>query len=411
MQVDLISIGNELLTGLVENTNAGYLARRLWTKGIAVREQRVVPDSIPAIVRALKESLDNSEVVICTGGLGPTDDDLTREAVSKLLGRPLVIQQQWLQRLERFFEGRGYPMPPANRKQARVVEGSRLLPNELGTAPGAIVPAGRSWIILLPGPPQEMRPLFETEVLAFFEEQNFRPSWQTKIIHTTGCGESLLEEKVRQVGLPEGVQLSPLAMGGEVVLQLKTHTAGRAPAALLEEAARRLREPLGEYIFGEDGETLASTVAALFTGRGMTLALAESCSGGLLADTITDIPGSSNFFKGSLVAYSSEVKASLLGVERGLLEKQGAVSDAVARAMARGARRIMGATVGAAITGIAGPGSDSSKKPVGLFYTALSAPRGEECRRTFLPGTRRAIKERASQTLLAMLWRMMRPGS
>lgn len=408
MQVDLLCIGNELLSGLVENTNAGYISRLLWSKGIPVREQRVVPDSIPEIAGALQESLNGSEAVICTGGLGPTDDDLTREAVSKALQRPLVLDQQWLRHLELFFEGRGYPMPPANRKQAQVVEGSRLLPNPLGTAPAAIIPAGKRLVILLPGPPMEMRPLFEKEILPFLAAQGFRATWRTKVVRTVGCGESLLEEKIKEAGLPEGVFFSPLAGGGEVLLQLKTGSADPAAAALLDEAVRRLKEHLGEYIYGEDEETLAKTVAGLFTARGLTLALAESCSGGLLADTLTDIPGSSLFFKGSLVTYSNEAKEKLLGVPATLLKSEGAVSEAVALAMARGARRVLSASVGTAITGIAGPESDFSGRPVGLVYTALCGPAGESCRRTLLPGGRRAVKERSVQTALAALWRMMR---
>ncbi|MGB4443100.1 MAG: competence/damage-inducible protein A [Dethiobacteria bacterium] len=410
VQVDLICIGTELLTGLVENTNAGYISRRLWSRGIPVREQRVVPDSVPAIMKALQESLDSSEAVICVGGLGPTDDDLTREAVSKLLQRPLSLHRQWLQQLERHFAGRGYPMPPGNRKQALVIEGSRLLHNPHGTAPGAIIPAGECWIILLPGPPEEMKPLFEEEVLPFLEAQGFRTGWRTKIIRTAGCGESFLEEKIKQAALPEEVLLSFVARGGEVILQLKARTEEDTAGALLEKAALRLREQIGEYIFGEDEETLAGTVAALFTGQQLTLALAESCSGGLLADTITDIPGSSLFFKGSLVAYSGEAKQRLLGVEAQLLESEGAVSEAVALAMARGARQALDASIGAAITGIAGPDSDSSGSPVGLVYTAVTGPYGENCRRTMLPGTRRAVKERAVQTLLTMLWREVTGG-
>ena len=408
MQVDLLCIGNELLSGLVENTNAGYISRRLWSKGIPVREQRVVSDSVSAIVKALKESLSCSEAVICTGGLGPTDDDLTREAVSEALQRPLLLDQGWLRRLERFFEGRGNPMPAANRKQALVVEGSRLLPNPLGTAPAAIVPAGKRLVILLPGPPREMRPLFEKEIIPFLAARGFRASWRTKVVRTVGCGESLLEEKIKKVGLPEGVLFSPLAGGGEVLLQLRTAAADPAAAALLDEAARRLGEHLGEYIYGENEETLAKTVAGLFTKRGLTLALAESCSGGLLADALTDIPGSSLFFKGSLVTYGNEAKEKLLGVPAELLKSEGAVSKAVALAMARGARRALSASVGAAITGVAGPESDSSGSPVGLVYTALCGPAGESCRRTLLPGSRRAVKERSVQMTLAALWRMMR---
>lgn len=409
MQAELICIGNELLTGLVENTNAGYISRKLWAKGIPLREQRVVPDSVPAVVEALEHSLKRSEAVICSGGLGPTDDDLTREAVSKLLQKPLIVNEQWLQRLERYFAGRGHPMPPTNRKQALMIEGSRLLPNPLGTAPGAIISAGERWIILLPGPPQELRPLFEMEVLPFLQSAGFRAAWRTKIVRTTGCGEALLEEKIKQAGLPEGVYFSTLAGGAEVLLELRT-AACPAAEALLENTLLRLREQLGQYIYGEDEKTLAKTVAALFTAQGLTLALAESCSGGLLADKITDIPGSSLFFKGSLVTYCDEAKERLLGVEPALLKNKGAVSEEVALAMARGARRVLSASVGAAITGIAGPESDASGKAVGLVYTALSGPSGESCLQTSFPGTRRAIKERATQTLLAMLWRMMCSG-
>ncbi len=409
VQAELICIGNELLTGLVENTNAGYISRRLWSKGIPVRQQRVVPDSIPEIAAAIGEALACSEAVICCGGLGPTDDDLTREAVAALLERPLTVDRQWLQRLEQYFASRGYPMPPANRKQALLVEGSRLLPNPRGTAPGAIILAGERWIILLPGPPQELRPLFEQEVVPFFRSAGFRASWQTRLIRTAGCGESLLEEKIKKAGLPEGVFFSPLAGGGEVLLQLKTAAAPDAEA-LLERALRCLRERLGEYIYGEGEATLAGTVAALLGSRGLTLALAESCTGGLLADLITDIPGSSLFFKGALVTYSDEAKEKLLGIAPDLLNSKGAVSEEVALAMARGARRVLSASVGGAITGIAGPESDSSGSPPGLVYTAVSGPSGERCQRTFFPGTRRAVKERAAQTLLIALWRMIHSG-
>ncbi len=408
MQVDLICIGSELLTGLVENTNAGYISRRLWSRGIPVREQRVVPDSIPGIVGALRESLLCSEAVICIGGLGPTDDDLTRDAVSELLKRPLCLHRDWLQRLEQIFAGRGRPMPAANRKQALVIAESRLVSNPRGTAPGAIIPAGEQrWIILLPGPPVEMAPMFEEEILPFLEARRSTVNWQTKLVRTAGCGESMLEEKIKEAGLPRGVMLSLVARGGEVLLQLKS--CGEPAAELLEKAAARLRGDLGKYIYGEDEETLAGTVAALFNEHGLTLALAESCSGGLLADRITDIPGSSHFFNGSLVTYSNEAKQGLLGIDSGLLEREGAVSEAVALAMARGARKTLNASIGAAITGIAGPDSDPSGRPVGLVYIATAGPSGESCRRLNLAGTRRAVKERAVQALLTMLWRMMRP--
>lgn len=407
MQLDLICIGSELLTGLVENTNAGYISRRLWSHGIAVREERVVPDSIPAIAGALRESLLSSEAVICIGGLGPTDDDLTREAVSEALGRPLCLHPDWLRHLEHMFSGRGYPMPPGNRKQALVIEGGRLIYNHRGTAPGEVIPAGEGQrVILLPGPPQEMIPMFEEEILPLLVAETPPGGWRTRIIRTSGCGESLLEEKVKESGLPGGVQLSLVARGGEVLLQLKS--CGERAAGLLEESAARLREKLGGYIYGEEEETLAEALAGVFKKRRLTLALAESCSGGLLADSITDVAGSSQFFEGSLVTYSNGAKESLLGIDPGLLRREGAVSEAVALAMARGARERLAASVGAAITGIAGPDSDSSGRPAGLVYIAAAGPFGERCHRLELPGTRRAVKERAVQSLLTMLWRLVR---
>lgn len=406
MQLDLICIGSELLTGLVENTNAGYISRRLWSRGIPVREERVVPDSIPAIAGALEESLLRSEAVICIGGLGPTDDDLTREAVSRVLERPLLLHPEWLQHLEQMFSGRGYPMPPGNRKQALIIEGGRLVYNHRGTAPGSIIPAGEGRrVILLPGPPVEMIPMFEEDILPLLEAEAPAGAWRTRIIRTSGCGESLLEEKIKQSGLPGGVLLSLVARGGEVLLQLKS--SGEEAAGLLEESAARLRRGLGRYIYGEEEETLAGALAEMFRERRLTLALAESCSGGLLADSITDVAGSSQFFKGSLVAYSNEAKERLLGIDPELLRREGAVSEPVALAMARGARERLGASAGASITGIAGPDSDGSGAPVGLVYIAAAGPFGEKCLRLELHGTRRAIKERAVQALLTMLWRIM----
>ncbi len=408
MQTDLICIGSELLTGLVENTNAVYISRRLWSQGIPVREQRVVADSAPAIKDALQESMFHSEAVICIGGLGPTDDDLTREAVSELLERPLCLHRGWMQRLEQMFAGRGYPMPPANRKQALMIEGSSLVHNPRGTAPGAIIPVGRGrWVILLPGPPVEMVPMFEEEILPFLNKRGSKGNWRTKIIRTSGCGESLLEDKIKEIGLPGGLDLSLVARGGEVLLQLKS--CDQKAADLLEKTAARLRRDLGKYVYGEDEETLAGAVAALLTERRLSLALAESCSGGLMADSITDVPGSSRFFNGSLVTYGDEAKKSILGISGALLEREGAVSEAVALEMARCARERLSASIGASITGIAGPDSDSTGRPPGLVYIALSGTLGDKCRRLELTGTRRAVKERAVQALLTLLWRMMHP--
>ena len=408
MKVDLICIGSELLTGLAENTNAGYLSRRLWSSGIPVREQVVVPDEIEVIISSLKRALEYSEVVICTGGLGPTGDDLTRDAVARLLELPLQLDRGWLAKLEGFFAARGCPMPEANRKQAMVIEGSLLLDNPRGTAPGAIVKEGARTIVLLPGPPQELQPMFEEKVLPFLKKElSGGEIWLSKTIKCIGLGESLLEEKIKQAGAGEYPALSLAACGLEVHLQLKARGHPGAAESILRETAGRLRLALGEYIYGQDDDTLAGVVAARLSRLGLTLALAESCSGGLLADMITDVPGSSLFFKGSMVAYSTEAKINLLGIDPQLLEREGAVSEAVALALARAAGKVLSADAGIGITGIAGPESDSSGRSVGLVYVAVVFGDRINCIQLNLAGTRRAVKERAAQAALAMLWRMM----
>ncbi len=412
MIVDLICIGNELLTGLVNNTNAGYLARQLSSAGIAVRKCSVVADEVEAIKEAVAEGLRRSDAAICTGGLGPTDDDLTREAVSAILERPLRLHQGWLARLETFFETRGYHrMPPANRKQALLVEGSTILENPRGTAPGAVVEHGQKLVILLPGPPQELQPMFEEQVLPLLKARRQGRIMLTKTLKCIGLGESLLEEKIKAVGEWEQPSLSLVARGMEVLIQLKSFGEVEQAAQLLEAATDILRAALQGYLYGEDEETLAGVVAELFVRRGLTLAVAESCSGGLLADTITGIPGSSRFFKGGAVTYSLESKRLLPGLSEKLLQEHGAVSAATAEAMARGVRDFFKADAGVGITGIAGPESDVSGQPVGLVYVAVSLGSSTEIRELNYAATRRAIKERAVQAALTLLWRRLSAGN
>jgi nicotinamide-nucleotide amidase len=407
MKVDLLCIGSELLTGLVADTNGFYLSGRLWSSGIQVRELRVIPDDMDAIITALRHSLPHCDAIICTGGLGPTDDDLTREAVARLLDLPLLLDPEWLEQIERLFARYGYPMPLSNRKQAMAIKGSRRLDNPKGTAPGAIVPAGRRWIILLPGPPQEMQPMFEASVLPFLNSAApVGASWFIRTLKCAGLGESLLAEKIKQAGAFSH-PLSLTARGMEVYLQLKAYGAPATAVNELDEAETRLRRTIGDYIYGVDQETLAGAVVSRLKERQLTLALAESCTGGLLSDLITDIHGSSHILKGSLVAYSPGAKIDPLGVEQNLLEAEGAVSEAVAVAMALKSRVLFTADAGVGITGIAGPESDGSGRPVGLVFVAVAFGEGVNCKQLNLTGTRRAVKERAAQTALAMLWRMM----
>ncbi|MGM0689490.1 MAG: competence/damage-inducible protein A [Bacillota bacterium] len=407
MQADIICVGNELLTGLIENSNAGYLSRRLWSAGIPVREVRVVADDEKAIGEALEKALEESDLVILTGGLGPTDDDLTREAVAAILGLELILNQQWFEKMDQFFSVRGIKMPENNRKQALEIKGSTLLENKRGTAPGAILNKDGKFIILLPGPPHELQNMFDNQVLPYLVEKNRGRLTTVKTLKCIGLGESMLEEKIKAIGKWDLPPISYVARGYEVDLQIKGSGDLESASVFIDEAEKRLRDVLGDHIYGSNDDTLADIVAKLLTEKKLTLSLAESCSGGLLSDTITDIPGSSKFYRGAVIAYSNEAKIKALGLNSELLTREGEVSDAVARAMAEGAKSFLKTDLGVGITGIAGPDSDLSGSPVGLVYIAVAAPKFLESRKFNLGGGRRAIKERAVQVALDLVRKVL----
>ena len=410
MQADLICVGNELLTGLIENSNAGFLARRLWSTGIPVRETVVVADDEKSIREALERALQESELVILTGGLGPTEDDLTREAVASIFGLELTLDRNWLERMEEFFSQRGIDMPYNNRKQAMIIEGSTLLENKRGTAPGAMLQREGKLIVLLPGPPYEMQQMFEEQVLPEVVKQNGGLLSAVKTLKCIGIGESMLEQKIKELGKWDLPPISYVARGYEVNLQIKGCGDQQEAAAAVNQAEKKLRDALGDAIYGCDDETLAGVTATLLINNNMTLALAESCSGGLLSDLITDIPGSSFFYRGGIVAYSSDAKINLLGVDPGLLEKEGEVSPVVAEAMAVGAKKIFNSHFAIGITGVAGPGSDAAGNPAGLVYIALDGPDKTEQKQLNLGGARKAIKERAAQVALDMIRKAISRG-
>ncbi len=407
MQADLICIGNELLTGLIENSNTGFLARRLWSAGIEVREATVVADDREAIKNALERAMEKSEIVILTGGLGPTDDDMTKEAVASILDLQLVLNREWLERMESFFSCRGIRMPENNRKQAMVIEGATLLENQCGTAPGSMIEREGRLIIMLPGPPNEMSLMFDQSVLPFIFNYNPGNVTMVKTLKCCGIGESMLEEKIKMLGSWDFPPISYIARGFEVNLQIKGKGNAKEAAAAIEKAEKQLKSLLGDHIYGSEDDTLASRVAELLAEKQMTIALAESCSGGHLSDMLTDIPGISKFYKGGLVAYSEEVKTSKLGLDQELLKKEGLVSEATAKAMAEAARNYFNSDLAAGITGLAGPDSDSSNKPVGLVYIAVSSAKGCQCKKMNLGGGRQMVKERSSQLALDMIRRTL----
>jgi nicotinamide-nucleotide amidase len=407
MLADIICVGNELLTGLTENSNSGYLSRRLWSLGIRVRESTVVADDEVAIRSVLERSLNTSDLVVITGGLGPTDDDLTREAVSKIINRPLTLNSAWLKNMEEMFKSRDYVMPESNRKQAMVIKGSVLLENKRGTAPGAFIEYGDKTIVLLPGPPHEMQLMFDEKVVPLIKGKKDISVSYVKTLKCIGIGESALEELVKTIGPWDLPPISYIAKGFEVDLQIKGYGDEAQAESLINEAEKRLRHILKNYIFGSDDDTLAGVVAEMLRSNAYTLALAESCSGGLLSDIITDISGSSSFYKGGIVAYSTYAKENLLNIDSNLLTQKGEVSEAVAKAMAKAVREMFRTDFGMGITGIAGPLSDSSKSPIGLVYIACSSNSKILARKLNLVGDRRAIKERSAQSALELLRKLL----
>ncbi len=392
-----------MLTGLIENSNSGFLARRLWSKGIPVRESIVVADNLGSIKSALNRALEESDLVIVTGGLGPTDDDLTRESVASILGLPLLVSEQWQTKLNQLFQDRGITMPQNNLKQAHVIKGSVLLENKRGTAPGLLINHHDKIIVLLPGPPHEMQLIFDELVLPYIVKRNSSKLTKVKTLKCFGLGESALEEKIKEFGGADLPALSYVARGYEVNLQIKGSGDRFTADAFINQIEQKIRAVLGDFIFGQDDDTLAGSVADLLVIHNLTLALAESCTGGLLSDLLTDIPGSSRYYKGGLVAYSRSAKQNLLGVDTEVLERNGEVSEITAQAMAEQARSLFIADFGIGITGIAGPESDASQSPVGLVYIAIASPGGCVCEQLTISGGRRIIKERAAQYALAML--------
>ena len=403
MPAQIICIGNELLTGLVENSNSGYLSRRLWSLGVNVRAVWVIGDTVDAIKEALHRALRESDLVIITGGLGPTDDDLTRETVADILGKPLQLNPDWLDKMQDMFAARGLPMPANNRKQAMIIKGAQMLENKRGTAPGLLLEHNSKVIVLLPGPPNEMQLMFEEEVVPYLLDKRPNKEILIRTIKCIGLGESMLEETIKKLGRWDLPPISYVARGFEVDLQIKGYGEPESAEAMLAEADKRISTILGDYIFGRDDDTLLNVVARLLKDNKKSLALAESCSGGLLADMITDIPGSSFYFKGGMVAYSNYAKSCLLGIDPEVLAREGEVSEATATAMAEKTRLLFQSDIGLGITGIAGPESDRSRKKVGLVFIALADEAGTQCHELNLGGGRRIIKERSAQAALNLL--------
>jgi len=413
VDVEIVAIGNELLLGETVDSNSAHIGRRLADIGARLRRITVVGDDPPRLAAALREVRGRSRWVITMGGLGPTRDDLTREVVAEVLGRPLRVDPDQLAIVEEKFRRFGYAeMPAYNRSQAEVPEGARVIPNPHGTAPALVLDEDGFTLFVLPGVPAEMKALFEEAVLPELARAAGDGALvvRSRVVHTVGIGESALAERVDDlVAAAAPVEVAFLPHTGQVDLRL---TVAGVPAAeadrLLERVARAMTERAGPWAWGVDGTTLAGALGTELQRRGWSLAVAESCTAGGLAAEITSEPGSSAWFVGGVVAYADRIKVSLLGVPAETVACYGAVSEETCRAMARGARERLEADVGCAVTGIAGPGGGTPEKPVGLVWLGVETPDGARTRKLAAPGSREAVRRRSALWALGMLLRAAR---
>jgi nicotinamide-nucleotide amidase len=405
MKAEIIAVGSELLTPDRLDTNSLFLTEELNGIGIEVVRKTVVGDNRDLLAEAFRDALQRVPLIIASGGLGPTDDDLTRETVADLLGRKLRHNEEILRHIEGRFRSMGRDMPAVNARQAMVPEGAEILRNPLGTAPGLWLEDSGHFIALLPGPPRELKPLFREEVLPRLERRVSGARLHHREIRVTGLGESHVEQRILPIysRYPD-VQTTILAAPGETQVHLRIWTQDAAHAKkTLDEIVQSFHIALGDRVFSEDGRGLEQVVANELTMNHATIATAESCTGGLLAQRLTSIAGSSSYFLGGVVCYSNELKTAWADVPPEMILARGAVSAEVAVALAEGIRRRVGSTFGLGITGVAGPGGGSEEKPVGTVHVALAHASGTKERGVRFPGDREMIRWQASQLALDMV--------
>ena len=384
---EILCVGTELLLGDIVNTNAAYLSRKLAELGIHVYRHTAVGDNPERLGRALEAAFSEADLVITSGGLGPTYDDLTKETVAAYFGRDLQMHQESLATIRSYFARTGRVMTPNNEKQAMMPVGAIVFPNHYGTAPSlAIEGEGNKTAIMLPGPPGELCPIFEEEILPYLKSRR-ESVLISKNIHIFGMGESAVEAKLKDLMTEsQNPTVAPYCKEGEVRLRVTAQAKTEEDAAAMcDKMIKEIQNTeVGAYVYGIDIGTLENAVVERLRIKGKTLACAESCTGGLIAKRITDIAGCSDVFLGGCVTYSNEAKEKLLGVSHDSLAQFGAVSEQVAKEMARGVRERLGTNVGVSATGIAGPGGGTQEKPVGTVYVGISTKNGEQVRKLSL---------------------------
>lgn len=410
MDAEIIAVGSELLTPQHSDTNSLFLTAKLNECGIEVRLKTIVGDDRERLVAVFRAALKRSKVIILTGGLGPTEDDVNRDVVAEVLGRPLHEVPEIRQRLEQLFTRLGRKMSENNLRQAMVPEGAVALENKNGTAPGIWIEHEDARIILLPGPPRELEPMFASLCLPRLIPLAKGNAIRTRVLKVVGLPESEVDQRIAPIYKPyANPSTTILAISGAIEIHLRAHGESQEAAEqLLGRLADRIELALGDHVFATHGETLEEVVGMYLVMKQKTVAVAESSTGGLLAERLTRTPGSSTYFLGGAVCYSNALKTRLAGVAEKLLAQHGAVSKPVARAMAEGIRRSTGADIGVGITGIAGPGGGTPEKPVGLVYISLADERGTEVREFRFPGDRARIRLWATQAALELIRRRVR---
>ena len=389
---EILCVGTELLLGDIVNTNATFLSQRLAELGISVYRHTAVGDNPARLKAALADALENADLVITSGGLGPTYDDLTKETVAEYFGAEMELDAHSLGRIEGYFKRVGRVMTDNNKKQAMMPRGAVIFDNDYGTAPSLAISNENETktVIMLPGPPSELVPIFREKIIPYLRERSDRVL-VSRNIHIFGMGESMVESKIEDIMKNStNPTVAPYCKEGEVRLRVTASAESEDIARdMCDEIIEKIAATeVGEYIYGVDIDSLERAAVEFLRARGLTLAFAESCTGGLVAKRITDVAGCSDVFMGSCVTYANEAKMRVLGVKAETLEKYGAVSAETAREMARGARERIGSDVAVSLTGIAGPGGGTQEKPVGTVYLAISTKNGEEVRKLSLSSMR-----------------------
>ncbi len=406
MNVEILSIGTEILLGDIVNTNAAFLSRRLAAMGMNLYRQSVVGDNLGRVVSAISESFSRADMIITTGGLGPTEDDLTKEAVAAYFGLKMILDEKSVEGLRQFFEKIGRPMTDNNLRQAYFPEGSIIVKNDRGTAPACIVEKNGKVIIVLPGPPREMSYVFENEIEPYLSKYNDSVI-KSLTLKMFGIGESKMEDSVKDlISKYSNPTIAPYAKTGESELRISAKAATEEEALLLiKPAEEEIRQRLGEFIYGTDSDSLASVLIKKCKEKNIRFASAESCTGGMISSMITSVAGSSDVYTGGITAYSNDVKTGILKVNSEIIEKFGAVSEECAAEMCTGCAKLFSVEAAFSVTGIAGPGGGSEEKPVGTVCFGFYFKGDVKTFKMHFGGDREMVRIRSAMFVLDVLRR------